>query len=197
MKQIIFTDKNAKELYLDYINRVELVTKILSEEDRQDILMELNSHIYEYLRQNATVADIDNITAILKRLGTPEETLKGLVADRKMKQATKSFNPFHLFKALSLNITKGISYAVFSILYLFIACFSVLIFAKLLFSKNVGLFLDETGLVAIGMVKSKVSGNPAVYEVLGWWFIPLTIMAVICLYLMTTFILRAIYKLKK
>ena len=45
-KEIIFKDKNSKRIYLDYISRIQQATKPLNKENQQEILLEINSHIY-------------------------------------------------------------------------------------------------------------------------------------------------------
>ncbi|WP_313027823.1 hypothetical protein [Soonwooa sp.] len=46
-KEIEFTDSTAKRIYKDYISRIKNTTKILDSDNREEILMEANSHIFE------------------------------------------------------------------------------------------------------------------------------------------------------
>ncbi len=69
MKMIDFTDTRAKGIYTDYIQRVKRTTRTLPTADRNDIIMEINSHIYEYINRNETAPELDNIITITQKLG--------------------------------------------------------------------------------------------------------------------------------
>lgn len=100
MKRIEFTDERAMSIYTDYMVRVERMTKILPKEDQNEILMELNSHIYEAVLQDSSKdTELNKLVDVITRLGAPEKTLAQLVADKKMNQALHTFNPVHLIKA--------------------------------------------------------------------------------------------------
>lgn len=185
MKPIKFEESASQRVYDDYIGRVKRVTAGLLADDRQDVLMEFNSHIYEGMQRRSSDAEIDALLDLIDKLGVPEEVLKPLVAEKKLYQATKTFNPIHVFKALILNVSNGISYVLLSLLYLFQFAFIFLIFAKLYNPAGVGLFFDEDGFRAVGMV----SGQGA-REVLGGWFIPLMLLAAGLLYVITTLLMR-------
>lgn len=118
MKPIVFKQTASQKIYNDYINRIKRTISPLSKEDWEDILMEFNSHIFEGLKRSVEDSEVDNLLDVLEKLGAPEEVLKPLVAERKLNQATRTFNPLHVFKALVLNISNGIVYVFFALLYL-------------------------------------------------------------------------------
>ena len=150
--------------------------------------MEINSHIYESLQNNNNENEIELTLDIIERLGIPEEVLKPLVADKKLEQATKTFNPIHIFKALILNFTNGISYVIFFILYLLLFGFVFLIFAKIIFPSEVGMFTQNNKIIAMGYISIKDNQN--VKEILGNWFIPFTFICIIVFYFLITFLLK-------
>lgn len=192
-KEIAFSDQNASRIYKDYISRVQLSTKILSPENREEILMEINSHIYESF--NGTIDgqnDVEKLLNILEKIGKPEVFLKELVAEKKLEESTKSFNPISIFKALILNLGNGFSYILFFILYLSLFSFVFLIFAKLFDSKNIGLFYKANEFFILGKL-SLANENHQQYEHLGNWFIPAMIIITVIFY----FILTLLLKLKK
>ncbi len=188
MKKIEFQEEKAQKIYNDYLKRAERMVKTLPQEDRNDVLMEFNSHIYEAM-QHASGNEAQNLTAILQKIGAPEEVLQPLVADKKLVQATKTFNPLHVFKALALNITNGISYIIFSILYLMLFCFIFLIYLELVQPENTGLFYSDGNFEALGF-SSDNFGKPANEEVLGHWFIPVMVVTIVLLYLFITLMLK-------
>ncbi|MCW3464984.1 HAAS signaling domain-containing protein [Chitinophaga nivalis] len=185
---ISFNQEASGRIYQDYMQRVRKATHSLSKANQDDIYMELNSHIFEAMQQKNTVHEIDGLLDILEKLGAPEEVLKPLVADKKLAQATTTFNPVHVFKALVLNFTNGISYIIFFILYLLLFGFIFLIFAKIIHPAEVGLFYKDTTFMVLGMLKG--THPPGVRELLGNWFIPVMLSATILFYLLITFFLK-------
>jgi len=126
----------------------------------------------------------------IQSLGSPEEVLKPMVAERKLVQATKSFNPLHVFKAIIMNIGNGISYIFFAFLYLLLGAFIFTIFAKIVNPDNVGMYFKDGHFMALGSIDQASIANNNYYEVLGNWFIPAMIVLSIMWYFLITFLLR-------
>lgn len=185
-KEIQFTDSNAQRVYKNYINSIKNVTKPLSQFDRNEVLMEFNSHIYESLQNNTNNSELDTLLNAIDKLGAPDEVLKPLIADKLLEKATKSFNPIDVFKALALNITNGISYIIFTVLYLCLGGFFFLIFAKIINGNKVGMYLQNGKFQVIGML----SDSNDYQEVLGNWFIPVMLITIITLYIFITLLLK-------
>lgn len=185
-KEIQFSDSNSQRVYQNYINSIKNATKPLTQLDRNEVLMEFNSHIYESLQNNVNISELDTLLNAIDKLGAPEEVLKPLIADKLLEKATKSFNPIDIFRALALNITNGISYIVFSILYLCLGGFIFLIFAKIINGNKVGMYVQDGKFQAIGMLSDSTNYQ----EVLGNWFIPIMLISTIILYFVITLLLR-------
>jgi len=190
MKPIEFEHKATQRIYDDYVKRINRTVVTLSKADQHDILLEFNSHIYESMQGSNKESEIDSLLDVLQKLGAPEEVLIQLVADKKMEQATKTFNPAHIFKALVLNISNGISYTIFVILYLILGVGVFSIGAKIFYPDKVGFFVYEKGW-SIGI------GENSGTEVLGNWFIPVMFGAILLLYILITLMLRLIRGLRK
>lgn len=188
IENIKFNEVASQRIYNDYMKRVIKATNALSTDNQNDIYMEINSHIYESLQNKKNENEIELILDIIERLGVPEEVLKPLVADKKLEQATKTFNPIHIFKALILNFTNGISYVIFFILYLLLFGFVFLIFAKIIYPTKVGMFAQNNKIIAMGYINIEEHQN--VKEILGNWFIPFTIGCIFVFYFLITFLLR-------
>ncbi|UII19924.1 HAAS signaling domain-containing protein [Fulvivirga ligni] len=185
-RAIEFKDTNAQRVYNNYIATLKNVTKPLSTSDSQEVLMEFNSHIYEHLQQTSTQPELERLLNIIDKLGAPEEVLRPLVADKLLEKATKSFNPVDVLRALSVNITNGLSYAFFALLYLTLGGFVFLIFAKLFNHDQVGMFYQDDKFTALGMVKNSENYQ----EVLGDWFIPAMILSAVITYILITLLLK-------
>lgn len=190
IKPIPFTDSASARVYQNYLKRIKKTVSSLPKKDQQEILLELNSHIYEGLKHKTQKSEIDRLLDILEKLGEPEEILKPLVADKKMEQATSTFNPIHLAKALFLNISNGISYLFFIVLYLSLFGFVFLIYAKITKPDEVGLYFREGSFRALGKLNPDYLAATPHTEVLGNWFIPVMLLAIIICYLLITLLLK-------
>lgn len=187
MRKIEFTDGNAKIIYNDYISRLQKVINKLPNADKIDILKEVNSHIFENMaNKDIDESEVENLLKSLSALGIPEVSFKQIVADKVMTQAVNTFNPKDIFKALTLNITRGVSYVLFSILYVGLLSFVFLICVKLIYPAQTGLFVGNNSQISFGFIKDNLSG----YEVLGGWFIPLMIIALVGVYIFITLLMR-------
>ncbi len=193
-QEITFTDTNAQRIYKDYISRVKHSVKGLSRENQHETLLEINSHIYEAFSLSNT-NEVESLLDIFDKLGRPEVFLKELVAEKKLEEATRTFNPVKIIKALLLNITNGISYVIFLILYLSLFSFLFLIFAKIFDPKNVGFFYRDNDIFVLGKISSS-SINYQQYEQWGNWFIPIMAASAFILFIIITFLLKLSKRLK-
>ncbi|KFF05823.1 HAAS signaling domain-containing protein [Flavobacterium reichenbachii] len=192
IEDIKFEEKASQRIYNDYMKRIRKATASLSKTDQDDIYMEFNSHIYEAIHHKKDANEIDSLLDIIEKLGLPEEVLKPLVADKKLQQATKTFNPVHVFKALILNFTNGISYIFFFVLYLFLFGFVFLIFAKIYNPSLVGLYMkkDSFSVFVLGIINPESQIKNNIHEVLGNWFIPVMLLSIVLFYFLITLLLK-------
>jgi len=188
MKNIEFKNSLTQRIYNDYFKRVERNIKLLSEKDKVEFLMEINSHIFEAMKTYSFENESDNLLNVLEKLGEPEDYLKAIVADKKFKEAVRTFNPGTVFQALVLNIKRGVVYSLFAIFYLILFAFVFLIPAKIIWPAKTGLFYMNGQFHAFGFV-SNVNNMD---ELLGFWFIPLVSLLVVLFYLVITLFLRLI-----
>jgi hypothetical protein len=194
---INFENNSSKRIYSSYISRVKKTVSPLNIKDQDDILMEINSHIYEGLKSEIKLNEIEALINTLEKLGDPEVVLKPLVADKKLEQATKTLNPIHVFRALVLNISNGVSYVLFSILYLSLLGFVFLIYSKITMPKVTGLYFEEGSFLVLGKYNSKYLNQSQIQEILGTWFIPVMLLCIIVLYLFITLIIKLKRKINK
>src|SRR4051794_32895793 len=127
-------NENAEKILRMYEKRVQHILRPLSEKDRLDIKMELDSHIYESMARYQKEDEVSTLLYALEKLGEPGDFLPGVVAERKLAQAGKSFNPVHIASALALNIGRGfiksLLFIIIGLLYLLSAAFAVLSIIK-------------------------------------------------------------------
>jgi uncharacterized membrane protein len=191
MKPIQFENTAAQRVYNDYIKRCRNCVKSLPEKDQEECLLEMNSHIFEYLQANSHSAEMDSLLNVLDRLGLPEETLKEFVASRKINQAAKTWNPLHIMQALYLNIRNGVIYIVLALLFILLASFPVLIILKLVYPDSVGCFTGKNSFY-FGFIGQHEQAT----ELLGNWFIPVAMLITALLYLLIILLFKIIKKKK-
>lgn len=188
MKPLQFSSNNTQRIYDDYMHRSKRMLKILSDKDKEDCLLEINSYIYEYMEEHKDADETESLLNITQRLGAPEETLKEVIAAKKTSQAIKTFNPKHLAQALVLNIRNGFIYVVLFLLFILILCFPVLIVAKIIYTEQVGLYVGPNTFLF------GIADDPNTREILGNWFIPVAIAVTLVLYLSIIFFLKIVNK---
>lgn len=191
MKAISFKQNTSQKIYNSYVKRLRRSTKSLPKQDQEDVLMEFNSHIYEGMqRVPQQENEPDHLLNILEKLGEPEEILKPLVAQKKLEQASKTFNPLHVFKALTLNIGNGIFYIFIALLYLSLFAFVFLIYAKIANPDEVGMLFRNGNFIALGKTNPEYREAGNTVEVLGNWFIPVMVLIIVMFYAIITLLLR-------
>jgi hypothetical protein len=186
MQKIQFKEPAARKIYENYLSSVENATQHLSKEDQQEILMEINSHLYEALQQESGETEVEKLVKITTELGDPHVTLKPAIAARKLNKAVRTFNPQLLFSALYISAKNSVKYACFFVLYLLIASMLSLIFFKIFYPDNTGLFYADNRVSAFGFILD-TSGKT---EVMHGWFYPIVLAIVALLYIVLTLILR-------
>jgi hypothetical protein len=188
MKAITFTQPNAQRVYDNYMKRCRKAIMVLSAQDREDVLMEINSHIYEHLQRHPSEDELNLLLNIFERMGEPEESLKEQVALRKIDEAVKTYHPKHLIMALLLNIRNGAVYSFLSVLMLLFLATIALGVLKIFFPADTGFFVrgDEHHFGFILGDKGP--------ETMGFWFIPLMLLLAAIFYATIIFSLKLIRK---
>ncbi|RFM33463.1 hypothetical protein [Chitinophaga silvisoli] len=191
MKAIEFKDAASQRVYNSYIARCKRVVKILSVQDQEECLMEVNSYIYEYINDHHE-DEMTGLLNILDRLGDPEITLREVVASKKIDQAIKTYNIKYLFQALFLNLRNGVAYILLAFMTVLLVTFPVLIVMKLITPSKTGIWVGPHTFF-LGIISGKPDG---IREIAGNYFIPIVIVLSILLYLLIITILKAIRKKK-
>jgi len=189
---ISFKEISAKRVYNSYMERCKKAVRTLPVRDQEECLMEVNSHIYEFLTDHGSEDEMKPLLDVLDRLGSPEETLKEIVASKKIDQATRTYNPKHLFQALVLNISNGVTYLILFLLYVLLICFPILAILKIIRPDQVGYFTSDKGTFSFGYISTPDHAK----ELLGYWFIPIMFAATVGIYLVIIFALRLLRKIK-
>jgi hypothetical protein len=191
MKAIEFSNPASQRVYNNYINRCKRVVHILSKNDQEECLMEVNSYIFEYMQEHRQQDETTTLLNILDRIGDPEITLREVVAGKKIDQAVKTYHIKHLLQALYLNLRNGFAYILLLILTLLLLTFPVLIVVKLIDPVHTGLWTGPRAFF-LGITDD----DNRLTELLGNWFIPVLTITGTLLYFAIINILKALRKKK-
>jgi hypothetical protein len=174
-----------------YLNRLRSHLRGLSDQATREILVELRSHIREKLAAGgeATAASVD---AVLAALGNPEALASEYVTDQWLVRAAVSRSPIFILESLfrwaSLSVA-GFFVLLGSITGYFLGAVFILVAAlKPFHPETAGLWVsrDATGdrvfSIHLGFGYTAVAGR----EVLGWWIVPIGLLAGCGLVILTT-----------
>jgi len=193
MKRNDFNSEGAYEIFQAYMLHVSKILSSLPEDERDDIQNEITSHIYEAFFDSNIENEEKRIGEVLMNLGAPASYLKPMIAEKHLQRAAEKYNIWSIIKGIWLVLLAGSRYTLLSILYLFTLAGGLVILAKIFFPNKTGLFLNEGEVATIGF-SSKI--DPNMTELLGYWIIPLMIIAVVSFYFVITFLLNIILKAK-
>ena len=167
----------------EYLQSLRSHLKSLPAETREEILMEISSHIQDALSQPGASLD-----AILARLGPPERVAAAYRDNFLLRRARRSFSPVVMVHAAVRIATKG----VFGCLVGFCAMFGYLFGGGLVlvallqpvFPHHTGMWMVGSEIVGFG-IQFPVPGPPA-REVLGQAIIPICLTAGAVIVLITS-----------
>lgn len=166
----------------------------LSVAEREEIIREISVHIRESVEEPGV--DIENVLA---RMGSPEELAAQYRTDGLIKKATRGFSPLSVLRAC-LELTKrGIEGLILFLIALFgygsALGFIATACMKPFMPKEVGLWVGPH-FFDFGVHPGNAS-NPAIHEVLGRWYIPVTLYLGFIFLVVTTYGVRWLLKRSK
>lgn len=154
----------------EYLQALRSHLKSLPAEVREEILLEISSHIQDALSQPGA-----SLNAILARLGPPERVAAAYRDNLLLRRARRSFSPVVLARAVARLATKGIfGFVVFlcsTVGYCIGGGFVLVALLKPIFPNHTGMWIGGAQGFTMG-VQFFPPGPPA-HEVLGTTIIPL------------------------
>lgn len=159
--------------------RLQLAPITLSE--REEILREIAAHIRDSFEAGTP------IDTVLTHLGTPAELAAEYRDGQLIRAASRSVSPVKLLRATLRVATKGIT----GILVFFCAVFGYFTGGTLLIAAIVKPFAPAH----VGFFRPTPAGPQQ--DILGWWVIPLSLIAGAALLLLTTLAIRGFLRLSQ
>lgn len=185
-----FQDRVTVKLWRNYFKRVQRVLKPLPQDQKKDIVLELQSHLLEKMIRIPSGAEAERLLEAMEQLGEPEEYLQSIVADRLILNATKSYLPGDLMGGLAyrlrINIKQALLSLAFGLGYFISFLFLLMAGLKFVMPNRVGLFEKADGTMVLGILEA--SNN--FHDVLGYWIVPIGLTIFIFSYIILTKLLR-------
>ena len=86
----------AEKIVADYLEKLSCQLKGMNEKDRQEILAEIRSHIFESFSSDSEGDEIDRTLRTLKRLGEPAEVVSSRVGASVAQLGKKKKSPLYM-----------------------------------------------------------------------------------------------------
>ncbi len=184
---IQFEDKRAQRVFDQYCKQINAITRPLSANDREEVIREITSHIYESISADSGKDEVENLLNAIDKLGDINEYLSPIVADKLIKEAGKDLNPKTMIRAYVHNLghsfKRSLLFSLFGIFYLILACIVVAAVLKL-FIPDMGLYVGK-GMFFLGILH-----KPEAVEVLGYWLVPIGLTIAVVLYIISSKVLK-------
>lgn len=180
----------ARKVLDHYLRKLDRSVRTLPDAMQTDLRDEITSHIAESMEASTKATELDRLLDALDRLGDPEKFMRPMIADYRVEIATSTFNPRHMLRALAANLGAGVvrtfRYTLFSLLYLTLFSFVIMLIAKAIFPAHTGLFVVDQEFKAFGVV----SDTQNLTEVLGLWLYPILIAACFVEYMAISLLMK-------
>ena len=160
------SDRETINNYLDSFSRY---LSRLKKQEADDVLREIESHIYDAIEMAETNGEMVDVNQILNGFGAPRELAEQYTSH--MIDGTPPPEGFSAITTVKHGVTNSVYWATWILGYGVGLGLIVLSILKLLFPDSVGLWVSNHGQsVVVGMVDvASQQGD----EMLGMWFIPL------------------------
>jgi uncharacterized membrane protein len=191
----LFSDNVATKLWAQYFRRLEQSLRALDEDQRRELILEIEGHLLESYRSEATGSEAERLLSAIDRLGEPETYVKPMLAERLLAKASRSLRPTDVLKGLYYHFVGGVKKVFAGILfvvgYLVTFCLALIAALKIVFPGHVGFFIFEKGDILVGM---DVKPEGVRTELLGYWIIPICLGLSLLLYVGLTKFLKILKK---
>jgi hypothetical protein len=186
------TPDHAKQKIEAYLAKLRAQLRGFNDQQVAEIVAELRSHTIDKLAISGDAVTPAQVDAILAALGTPEELANQYITDNLLARVEVSRSPLRildsLFRWASLSVA-GFFVLISSVLgYFFGAVFILVAILKPFHPQTAGLWLlhDATGDAEFSFRMGFSSTPPDGRDLLGWWIVPLGILAGCALVTLTT-----------
>jgi hypothetical protein len=174
-----------------YLQKLRSTLRDLPSGEVEDIVREIRSHVLDRAQTGGQTME-GGILAALEALGSPEELASQYVTEHLFARAEVSRSPWliqrSIFRWATLSIAGFFVLLASLIGYFLGASLVIAAFAKLFNPHRAGLWMVRLGDHGMGvslMVLGQTNPPPGATDLLGWWYVPIGIVAGVGLLLFT------------
>jgi hypothetical protein len=185
-------DGGAEQKIDAYLSRLRARLRGIDEQDVREIVEELRSHILDKASVGGEEVSAGAVEATLAALGTPEELASEYMTDNLLARAEVSRSPVRILESLfrwaSLSIAGFFAFLATIVGYLLGLSFMLCAVLKPLHPQTAGLWVLPAGpddfliSLRLGFGSAPLGGR----ELLGWWIVPIGLVAGCGLVMLTT-----------
>lgn len=152
-----------------YLNTLQRYLARLSADDANDVVQEIESHIFEALEASDNGDAPTRVEDILAGFGDPRTLASEYVSH--ILEGTPPPSGFRALQAVQKGVTRGLYYATAVFGYLVSLTLLVIALFKPFMPHKTGVWIGDSGeSIVLGMLENPPANND---EVLGWWLVPL------------------------
>ena len=96
--------ETAQKIVNNYLDRLKSHLKGLPDKDREELVKEVYSHIYESYVQDPSKDEVERIFNVLNRLGEPQEVVASRVATSMVSMGKKRKLPFYILAGVLIGL---------------------------------------------------------------------------------------------
>ncbi|WP_338590955.1 hypothetical protein VXM60_00430 [Shewanella khirikhana] len=176
------------QLIHDYLNSLDKYLARLKRVDADEVLREIESHIFDALEAATSEGQQCDIEQLLQGFGSPRELAEQYVGH--ILNGTPPPDGFRAIRAVGRGIGQFLYYGMG--FFGFIIALALLLTGlyKFVSPQDVGLWSNPGGTsVTFGAIKG---GTPADQELLGWWYSPIALMLSLAISYLTWQVLKVL-----
>ncbi len=144
----------VKQIIQNYLNRLKRHLKGLPENEREEVLKEIHSHIYESYVSDPTESEVERIFNVLDRLGEPAEVASSRMSDAIVTMGKKKKLPLLILSGLLIGLIgvplgfggAAVLFGLLASVFVLILSFYILAFG-LVFTGWIGIFVSIARLI--------------------------------------------------
>ncbi len=176
---------SQRDIIHQYLKELEMYLARLEPEDANDVIREIESHIYDMLEQDD---DAGNLESTMQRLGPARELAAGYVDH--IVEGTPPPRGLNAIQKVKRGASRGLYYAMALFGFGIAGTLLLLAVAKLLYPQEIGLWIAEHGnSIIIGYANSDM---PQSQEALGGFFMPVMLALAAAISYVTWRVLRVL-----
>jgi uncharacterized membrane protein len=163
-------NSTAQKVWSNFDRELIHKLKLLPEEERSDIRLEILSHLYESMAHISPDSESEEVRLInaISNLGSPDEYLAPLIADILLYQKASKGHPSAIFQTLKSSGKKGLTHALATLVlgmgYFWVIMIFIMSIIHIV-NPDVGIWYHSTGTVSLSF-----NAQPDAKQWMTGWF---------------------------